>query len=257
MKQKIKKWTFRILVTGLLLVGILLTFILSPTLLYANKTRFGNYTIYYNTSLDTNFKKRLNEATELLNPSEIYNPKLHIDICLNDGSSYPALIQFFLGSAFGIGFYDKVVLMGSINWKDNYEIYNGYKWNLTQLIAHETLHCLQFNKFGLLKSNPVAKYPTWKWEGYNEYIARRNNDQLNLIENINRYNEAALKTKDDWGIKFADSTYVGKYYYKWWILMQYCKDIKKMTYLEILQDTTREEIVSEDMINWYNQITGR
>jgi hypothetical protein len=254
MKQKIKKWIFRIVVIGIFIMGALLIFILNPTLLYANKAKFGNYTIYYNTSLDSNFRTRLNDATTLLQSSEIYNPKLNIDICLNDGSgAYPALIQLFLGPAFGIGFYDKVVLMGSINWKDNYEIYNGYKWNLTQLIVHETLHCLQFNKFGLWKSNPVAKYPTWKWEGYNEYIARQNNDQSNLLKNIARFNEAEVKTKDEWGIRFADSTYVGKYYYKWWILMQYCKDIKKMTYLEILQDTTSEEIVRQQMTKWYNQ----
>ncbi len=224
---------------------------LNPTLLYASKTIFGNYTVYHEKPLDNNFRMRLSNTTRLLESSEIYDPKLKIDICLNDGSSYPNLIQAFLGSAFGIGFYNKVVLIGSINWADNYEEYNGYKWNLTQLITHETLHCLQFNKFGYWKSNPLAKYPTWKWEGYNEYIARRNDDQVNLSENINRFNEVELKNKDDWGIKFADSTYVGKYYYKWWLLMQYCKDIKKMSYIEILQDKTSEEMIGQKMMNWY------
>ena len=36
----------------------------------------------------------------------------------------------------------KVVLQGTANYKDNYLELNGYKWNLTELLAHElTLPC--------------------------------------------------------------------------------------------------------------------
>lgn len=252
MKKQIRKWILRFIATGLLLVSLLLVIVLNPTLLYANKTIFGNYTVYHNSPLDNNFKTRLTKATELLERSEIYNPKLKIDICLNDGSIYPKIIQSLQSPAFGIGFYNKVVIMGSINWKDNYDELNGYKWNLTQLIVHETIHCLQFNKLGFWKSNPVAKYPSWKWEGYNEYVARQNPDQIDLLKNIDRFNLAEQKDKDAWGISFADSTFVGKYYYKWWMLMQFCLDIKKMTYMQVLKDTTQEETAKQQMMFWYN-----
>ncbi|MBK8807168.1 MAG: hypothetical protein IPO21_11195 [Bacteroidales bacterium] len=38
MKQKIKKWTLRLTVTGLFIAGLLLIIILNPILTYANKT---------------------------------------------------------------------------------------------------------------------------------------------------------------------------------------------------------------------------
>ena len=38
------------------------------------------------------------------------------------------------GEAIAIGFYDKVVLQGTANYKANYIELNGYKWNLVQLL---------------------------------------------------------------------------------------------------------------------------
>ena len=49
---------------------------------------------------------------------------------------------------------------------------------------------------------------------------------------------------------FDDSTYVDKDYYKWQILMQYCKDVKKMSYQKILDDTTKDETLWQEMMNW-------
>jgi hypothetical protein len=253
MKRQIKTWTLRILTIVLFPVGLLFVFVLNPTLLYAHKTTFGKYTIYHNKALENNYQLVLTEANRLLKSSEIYDPNFKIDICINDGSFYPTLIQWFQRPAFGIGFYNKAVLMGNTSWKENYTELNGYKWNLTQLIVHETLHCFQFNQFGLWKSNPVAKYPNWKWEGYNEYVARQNPDQINLSENIARLHSAKVENNSRWGIMFADSTYVDKDYYTWWILMQYCKDVKNMSYQNILQDTTKEEILRQEMMNWNNQ----
>jgi hypothetical protein len=253
MKQKIKKWTLRIGIIVLCFMALLFVIVLNPTFLYANKTSFGKYMVYHNKPIENNYQIILTNANKLLKSSEIYDSSFRIDICLNDGSFYPTLIQWFQDPAFGIGFYNKVVLMGNTNWKENYNELNEYKWNLTQLIVHETLHCFQFNKFGLWKSNPVANYPHWKWEGYNEYIARQNSDQINLLKNITRLNAAEIKNTNEWGIRFADSTYVGKYYYKWWILMQYCKDVKNMSYQKILHDTTKEEVLRQEMMNWYNR----
>ena len=105
-------------------------------------------------------------------------------ICLNDGSNYPKLMQTIRGKAFAWGFYDKVVLQGTANYNYNYVELNGYKWNLTQLLAHEMTHCLQFDKLGLWKSNPIANIPNWKWEGYAEYVSRQNADQKNVSKNI-------------------------------------------------------------------------
>jgi hypothetical protein len=251
MKNQIRKWILRLSATGLLCLGFLLGIILNPTLLYANKTTIGNYTIYHNAPLDENLLSELNIATEFIKTSELYSSNLKLDVCLNDGSIYPAIMEKLRGQAFGWGFYDKVVLMGKANYKDNFVELNGYKWNLTQLIAHEETHCFQFHKFGLWKSNPVANHPNWKWEGYPEYVSRRNTAQLDLKTNIARKIAQENLNKDGWAISFSDSTIAPRAYYNAWLLLQYCLDIKKMTYENLLKDTTDEQTVTTQMMNWF------
>ena len=250
MKRQFKKWALRLTVTGMFITGLLLVIILNPILTYANKTTYNNYAIFYSIAFDPILTTKLDQATQLLKESELYNSKLQIDICLNDGSKYPRLIQSLRGQAFAWGFYDKVVLQGTANFKDNYVELNGYKWNLTQLLSHEMIHCLQFDNLGFWKSNPIASIPNWKWEGYAEYISRQNGDQKDLPNNISRL----IKTdKSIWAIQFDDGTIAPREYYDYWILVQYCMDIKKMNYKQILSDTMSEQMVRQEMMNWYSK----
>jgi len=237
------------MVTGLFIAGLLLVIILNPILTYANKTTHNNYKIFHNKPLDPTLIIKLNEATDLLKTSEFYNSKLLLDICLNDGSKYPKLIRVLRGQAFAWGFYDKVVMQGNTNFKDNYVELNGYKWNLTQLLAHEMTHCLQFDKLGFWKSKPIANISNWKWEGYAEYVSRQNTDQKDLSKNIARL---IATDKSNWGITFTDNTIAPRVYYESWTLMQYCLDIKKMTYKQILADTTSEQTVRQEMLSWFS-----
>lgn len=241
----------RITVGVLVSLGLLITIVLTPSLMYANKTVVDKFTVYHNKPLDKEFKTEVVEAAALLKASELYDANYKIDICLNDGSNYPILIQALHSKAFGIGFYNKVVIMGNINIKDNYTEIVGYKYNLTELMAHEALHCLQFHKFGLWRSNPIARHPDWKWDGYNEYVARTHH--ANLANNITYLNQEVERDKGEWGISFDDSTYVGRDYYRWWILMQYCMDVKKMNYNQVLADTTSEQTVRQEMMKWLNE----
>jgi hypothetical protein len=251
MKQQIKKWTLRLTVIGFIIAGLLLVIILNPMLTYANKTTHNNYTIFHNKQLDPTLKIKLDQAIKHLKASEFYNPKFQLDICLNDGSKYPKLIQALRGKAFAWGFYDKVVLQGTANFKDNYVELNGYRWNMTQLFAHEMIHCLQFAKLGFWKSKPLANIPIWKWEGYAEYVSRQNSDQKDLSKNITRL---IATDKNSWSIHYADSTIAPRAYYDNWILIQYCMDIKKMNYKQILSDTTSEQTVKQEMMSWFNRL---
>ncbi len=252
MKQKIKKWAFRLTVTALIIVTLLLIIVLNPVLTYANKTVHNNYTIFHNQPIDSILISKLDQATTLLQGSELYNNKLKLPICLHDGSTYPQLMQAIRGQAFAWGFYNKVVLQGTANYKDNYVELNGYKWNLTQLLAHEITHCLQFYKLGFWKAKPIANIPDWKWEGYAEYIARKGVDQNDLSKNITRLLKTGQVQKNSWAITFADSTISPRKYYNYWILMQYCMGIKKRSYLQILKDASTEEVVRKQMMRWYS-----
>jgi hypothetical protein len=250
MKREIKKWTLRLTATGLLIAGLLLTIVLNPLLTYANKTTYNNFTIYHHNKLDPSLTSHLDEARNLLRVSEFYNEKLNLDICLNDGSRYTDAIKAIRGQAFAWGFYDKVVLQGIMNCKENFVELNGYKWNLTQLLAHEMTHCLQFDELGLWKSKPFANIDNWKWEGYAEYVSRQNENQKDLIRNLDRLSQT---DKNSWEIEFDDSTITSVEYFKYWTLVQYCLDIKKMSYKQLLTDTTNEQSIRQEMMSWYEE----
>jgi hypothetical protein len=250
MKQRIKKWTLRLTVTGLFISGLLLIIILNPILTYANKMTHYNFTIYHSKSIDPLLTSTLDKVTRLLKTSEFYNKNLKLDLCLNDGSKYPVIIKNIRGQAFAWGFYDKVVMQGTMNCKENNVELNGYKWNLTQLLAHEMTHCLQFDKLGFWDSKPVVDIPNWKWEGYAEYVSRQNNDQKDLVKNIDRLEQP---DKNSWDITFEDNTISPREYYNYWTLVQYCLDIKQMTYQQLLSDTTNELDIKNELAKWYNK----
>ncbi|CAN5211774.1 hypothetical protein BH11BAC6_BH11BAC6_15170 [soil metagenome] len=67
------------------------------------------------------------------------------------------------------------------------------------------------------------------------------------------YITANNSNSKSWAIILADKTISPREYYNDWILIQYCLDIKKMNYQQILADTTPEESVSAQMMNWYNK----
>jgi hypothetical protein len=53
--------------------------------------------------------------------------------------------------------------------------------NLTDLLAHEMTHCLQANKYGIIKFNPFKHPELWMLEGYPEYISRQRELQTKII----------------------------------------------------------------------------
>lgn len=251
MQHTLKTWTLRLTATGLLLLVLLVGIILNPGAVYASKTTIGSFSIYHNATLDKGFVQDLLQAHALVAQSELYDATLQTDICLNDGSVYPTLIEKTLGSAFARGFYNKVVLMGTVN--NHCLELNNYNWNLTQLLAHELTHCLQYKRFGFWHSNPAAHYPAWKWEGYPEYVARRSPSQSNLKTNIALLLQSEKTDATTWAITFADGSIAPKDYYKDWLLVSYCLDIKKMTYSQLLQDSSSEEQLREEMMQWFHK----
>lgn len=254
MKRKILKWTLRISTLLILFLALLVVLVLNPTLLYANKTVIGKFTVYHNQQLDENLKLRLNDADEILKSSELYDANLKFDICLNDGSIYPSLMEIFMGQAFALGFTsNKIVICGNENFKDNSVEVNNYKWNLTQLLAHEATHCLVFHKNGFWNSNPVANHAKWKWEGYPEFVSRKNADQIDLARSIVQLNLSMEKDKNEWGIYFTDSTISSREYFNYRLMVQYCIEIKKMTFEKILNDTTSEQTINSEMMSWFEK----
>lgn len=252
MKQSLKKWTIRITSTIVLMAGILIGIILNPSLLYANKSEVEGFIVYHNEALKPEMGKRLVAVREMLEDSDFYNPEFKLKICLNDEALYPKLMGMVRKPAFGWGFLDIVVLQGVADYKMNTIELNGYKWNLEQLFAHEAIHCYQYDKLGLWNSKPLMNHPNWKWEGYPEYVSRKNDDQIDLRVNIERLIEQNKEDPDSWAISFADHTISSVDYYKDWLLVMYCLDIEQLSYDELLKDQRDRALIEKDMWDWYN-----
>ncbi len=249
--MNVKKWLLRISLAGLLMGGILFILVMYPMLTYAHSTRYSGMVVLHQHQLNTSLLPHIDKAIESLKTSELYNPLLELQICVNDGAFYPELIGQLRGPAFAWGFHNKLVLMGKAYYPKNYVDLHGYRWNLTQLLAHEAIHCYQFSALGILQSAPLAHIPAWKWEGYPEYIARQLPDQKDLKHNIERL--LACEKDNSWAVYFADSTMAPKTYYNYWVLVQYCLDIKEMTYTDLLADSKPEEEVKAEMLQWYKE----
>jgi len=155
------------------------------------------------------------------------------------------------GQAFGWGFLDIAVIGGQSDFKQNKVHLNGYEWNLEELYAHELVHCLQMLKLGFFNSNPFAKHPNWKWEGYAEYIARKDRPNTKLDQNLRYFYVAEEKSPTAWGIKLTDNTIIPKSYYKYWLLVQYSMDIKGMSYHDLLNDEVTRKDLEAEMASWY------
>lgn len=246
-----KKWLIRLVSLGFISLVAIVLAVLNPHFLYANKTEIGNYIICHNTELAAEFENRLININAIVEKSELYNPTIQLKICLNDGSLYPELMEKLRGPAFGWGFHNISTFRGTFNFKENTIELNGYKWNLEQLIVHELAHCLQFESLGLFNSNPMGNHPDWKWEGYAEYVSRKSNEQLSLTKNIQRIESAKKEAPDAWGVFFDDGTVAPRVYYGYWLLVQYSLDIKKMSYLELLDSQISKDEIEKEMIEWY------
>ena len=251
MKRKIKIWALRITTTAVVSALTLIGTVLNPGLLYAKKTEMGHYTVYHHSDLDPALPLRLQAVDEILKESEIFDADFKFKICLNDGSYYPELMETVRGPAFGWGFFNLAVFRGTADYEKNRVELHGYQWNLEQLFVHELIHCLQQNEFG-----PWLNYSKWKWEGYPEYVARKNPDQVSLRQNIRRLEKAEVSDAKGWAVEFDDGTIAPRTYYRYWLMVQYCLEVKKMTYGDLLQDETDENEIWEEMMNWYERCTS-
>ena len=245
-----KKWALSVLTSGSLLGLGFIGLLLNPSLLYAHETVTPQYTIYHSQPLDPAFSQRLAQARALVRSSDVFDNNLRLEVCLNDGSRYPSLVQAVEGPAFAWAFYNKVVLNGKLQVAANQLSFRHYGWNLTRLLAHEMIHCYQFHHFGLWRSNPLARYPTWKWEGYAEYVARQPTSPTALRQHLPYLQQAEQLVPDEWGLRLPDSTSTSREYFRYFMLTEYCLDVKHLTFQQLLRDTTSQATAYQQLRQW-------
>ncbi|MEL7146653.1 MAG: hypothetical protein AAFO69_09820 [Bacteroidota bacterium] len=249
----LRKWGLRIGSVLIISITTITITVLNPGFLYANMTQVGNYSVYHQNALNEAITERLQNVDRLVAGSELYEEGFEVKLCMDDGSFYPTLMKTLRGNAFGWGFLEIAVFKGDANFEENRISLHGYHWNLEQLMVHEITHCMQQNNLGLWNSNPMANHPDWKWEGYAEYVARQGDDQVNLMKNIGWLKAAKQDNPDAWGVFFDDGSVAPRSYYEYWLLVQFCLDVKKMTYQELLNSRITRDEVEQEMQEYFEK----
>jgi hypothetical protein len=245
-----RKWTLSVLASGGGLLLGLLALLLHPGVLYAHQTITRQYILYHNRPLDPALLPRLAQARHLVQASDVFDKTLRLEVCLNDGSWYPRLVQAIWSPAFAWSFSNKVVLNGQVNAPANRLTFRTYAWNLTALLAHEMTHCYQVHHLGWWRSNPLARYPIWKWEGYAEYVARRPGSLQVLRAQLARLQRAEQAEPARWDLQVGDGSSTSREYTIYFVLTAYCLDVKHLTFQQLLQDSTSQQATRQQLVAW-------
>lgn len=257
MKKRYKK-IFRItLLAFLAAILTIVIIILFPQKLFANKMKYNEFTVCSNDKIDDDIKIILDNAMDLVQKSELYDSgyKYNIILCYNTFYNKIDNKLFGTGPAARARLHNVIVKV-RIDPKNNLAFATFRKAceiNLTYLLAHEMIHCLQANKYGIKKFNPLKHPEFWKLEGYPEYISRKPGiagKDYSLANEIDRYVNLESKSTDGWVSVEKGGCEAPDYYYKGRLMIAYLMDIKHLSYDQILKDTLSENTIYQEMIKW-------
>lgn len=152
-------------------VAYLLT-ICFPQYLFAHEVRYQNFKVYSREPFDKRIYKVLDDAEARLSKSTIYDRAISRRVFLTNSHG---LYAFLSNKAFR-SFANSVPLINNIlinksEVADDLVFLNRPKHNkrsLSGVIAHEVAHLFIRNKVGVVRTSLM---PTWKNEGYCEYVA--------------------------------------------------------------------------------------
>lgn len=176
--------------------------------------------------------------------SEIYDSDFHTNLCLNDGSCYPALVKTVLGDDVFRAFANKVIVLGEYSAQPNRFIKWGEQINFTQWLAHGIIHNLQYQHHGFRDANPLGGHPMWKWEGYAEYHSI--GEEWSFEELLAIYENA---TGDDFQlVKLEDDYTTIKLHIKYLLMTKYCLEVLHLDYETFMNYEIEEQALLELVI---------
>lgn len=256
MNKKFRRILKRTLLTLLIVISAFATIILFPQLLFANKLKYKKFKVCSNDKINYDIKIVLDNAINLVQKSELYDSSYKYNIILCHNSFYNKIDDIL-----GIGLVararlNNLIIKVRIDPKSNLAFPTFRKEcevNLTYLLAHEMIHCLQAKKYGIMKFNPFRHPELWKLEGYPEYISRKaelSSKDYSLASEIERYVNLENKATDIWILAEEGGCEVPNFYYKGRLMMEYLMDIKHLSYDQILKDSVSESTIFKEMIKW-------
>jgi hypothetical protein len=256
--KKIFKRIFRITVLAFLTAILTIaTIVLFPQYLFAHKIEYKNFRVYSNGKIDDNIKTVLDNALTLVKRSEMNDSNYKYNIILCYKSFYNLIDEKLLGvGRTARATLNNVIIKVRIDPANNLAFPTFHKScevDLTELLAHEMTHCLQANKYGIMKFNPYRHPEFWKLEGYPEYISKQkeiSNENYSLASDIARYVSNLSKANGVWILEDEGGCEVPDYYYRERLMIEYLMDARHFSYDKILHDTVSENTVYQKMIKW-------
>jgi len=248
--KRILLGSFSVLGISLLVWTIAL---LNPGLSYAYATKIDQVTVFHNQELAAESAAIIHQALAIISESDLFNSDIEIQLCLNDGSGFPEYHPLSTGLAYS--FLNKSVLyacqpdfaenIASAQWEvNNNEL---RKFDLTWLIAHEFMHCLQSNENVWLQFN----IGFWKLEGHAEYISREWKNDHSLKQKLERFlEEEKLKHSGLPVITLKDGTRQILPYYKYGLLTQFLMEEEGMNFEEFINDERSIDQIYLDLLAW-------
>ncbi len=220
---KAKSRAYRIFRYAVFAGGIVYLSLLSfPQVLFAHETEYKSFKVYSREPLSANLHKVLDAAEAKLAVSELHALDVKPKIFLTNSTRFYSILSMYVGrNSFGKGypllpttnvFINKTDIGQGLVLRDAPE-HNSR--SLSGVIAHETTHFLVRKKLGYWRNFML---PTWKQEGYAEYVA--GGSTLNY--------ETGVKL---WKQNPQDGT--GYQYFKYYMLVKYLLDHDKLTVEEL------------------------
>jgi len=195
-----------------------------PQVLFAHVVSYRNFTVYSRQPLDQNAYAILDKVESKLTASQINSPDVKPRIFLTNSFGLYSSLSLFLGSnSFGKGYAmlptDNIFINQSDLASDLVfrNAPSNRERSLSGVIAHESTHLLIRKQFGYWRNLTM---PTWKKEGYAEYVA--GGSTLSY--------ETGVKL---WKQNPKDGT--GYQYFKYYMLVRYLIEHDKLTVNELFE----------------------
>ena len=214
-----KNKPYKIVRYTLLLIAAAFVFLLVyPQVLFAHEVRYKNFTVYSRQPLAQDIYTVLDKVEAQLSASAINDTSVRPKIFLTNSQRLYSLLSLYVGSnSFGKGYSLLPTSNVFINEADVSrdlvfrKAATGSQRSLSGVISHEITHHLIRNKFGYVRN---IMMPTWKKEGYCEYVA--GGSTLDY--------ETGVKM---WKANPKDGT--GYLYFKYYLMVKHMLENEKLT----------------------------
>jgi hypothetical protein len=241
LKRRLLRYLLWLSCTVVVIVAAYGTLLAFPEPLFTHKYSYKNFVIYSRTPIDDRIRAELDVVSQRLAKSELNDQTIVHRVFVTGSSSWYA---FFNGPYRGAmarnyEFHNSIFVPQLDLTSGNIVHFDGKTAPIASILAHEMTHTLSQRRLGIIRS---WRTPSWKKEGYAEYIG--NPRTVSLIED--------LRTLDSAGEGFA----VPKRYFEAAILWRYLVDIRKMTFAEIMSNSVVRESVDAEMRAWAKTQTG-